>query len=61
MNADTVLAFWFEETAPAAWWKVDPAFDAAIRQRFGALHRAAAQGELWSWRATPAVLHLQPR
>ena len=54
MNADTVLAFWFEETAPAAWWKVDPAFDATIRQRFGALHRAAALGELWSWRATPA-------
>lgn len=53
MNPDTLLAFWFEETPPAAWWKVDPTFDAAIRQRFGPLHRAAVQGELWAWRSTP--------
>ncbi len=53
MTPDTVLAFWFEEIEPRQWWAVDAAFDAVIRTRFGALHRAAAQGELWAWRATP--------
>ncbi len=53
MTPDTVLAFWFEEIEPRQWWAVDAAFDAAIRTRFGALHRAAAQGELWAWRSTP--------
>lgn len=50
---DQVLAFWFDEIEPAQWWKVDPAFDAAIAARFGALHRAAHAGELWAWRAEP--------
>ena len=47
---DDILRFWFDETKPAQWWKVDPAFDAAIAQRFGALHAAAVQGELSGWR-----------
>lgn len=51
---DAVLQFWFEATAPAAWWRKDPAFDALIRQRFAALHAQAARCELWAWRATPA-------
>lgn len=50
---DTVLQFWFEEIDPAQWWRVDPAFDAALAQRFGALHAAAQAGELWSWRGEP--------
>ena len=50
-SADAVLRFWFEEIAPAQWWKVDPDFDEALRVRFGALHRAACQGECWPWRA----------
>ncbi len=45
-----VLAFWFTETNPGQWWKVDPAFDELIRQRFGTLLSQAAQGELYSWR-----------
>ncbi len=53
MTAHDVLAFWFEEITPAQWWKVDPAFDAAIDTRFGVLHAQAAQAELWAWRATP--------
>ena len=48
---DAVLHYWFDEIAPAAWFKVDPAFDAAIRARFGALHARALAGELWGWRA----------
>lgn len=46
----TVLDFWFVECRPAQWWKVDPAFDALIAQRFGDLHRSAALGELFAWR-----------
>lgn len=50
---DTVLRFWFEETQPAQWWKVDPEFDALVRSRFGALHEQAARCECFTWRATP--------
>jgi uncharacterized protein (DUF924 family) len=37
-----VLEFWFEETKPEQWFKKDPAFDAAIRRRFLALHEVLA-------------------
>lgn len=47
---EQVLDFWFVETKPQQRWKVDPAFDAAIRNRFGDLHLAANRGELWPWR-----------
>ena len=50
---DDVLAFWFEQTAPARWWASDPAFDALIRRRYGALLQQAARGELYAWRTTP--------
>lgn len=50
-SPDTVLAFWFEEITPEAWWKADPAFDALIRNRFSDLLAQASQGELFSWRA----------
>jgi len=48
-----VLAFWFEDIRPAQRWKVDPAFDELIRNRFGALHEQAKRCELFGWRATP--------
>ena len=47
-----VLSFWFEETEPKRWWKVDPAFDDLVRQRFSRLLQQAAQGELYEWRAS---------
>lgn len=50
---DAVLSFWFQEATPAQWWKVDPAFDERVRQRFGALHEQALRCELFAWRATP--------
>ncbi len=53
MTPDAVLDFWFTEITPAQWWKVDAAFDAALAERFGALHAGAVQGELHAWRATP--------
>ncbi|MBS0556932.1 MAG: DUF924 domain-containing protein [Proteobacteria bacterium] len=54
MTADDVLRFWFEDTAPQQWWRRDPAFDQAIRTRFGELHAAACRVELGSWRVTAA-------
>jgi uncharacterized protein (DUF924 family) len=47
-----VLDFWFREIDPAQWWRVDPAFDELIRSRFRELHRQAAAGEMFGWRAT---------
>jgi len=48
-----VLQFWFHEVSPAQWWKVDPAFDRLIAERFGPLHEQAIQAELFEWRADP--------
>jgi uncharacterized protein (DUF924 family) len=48
-----VLQFWFHEVTPAQWWKVDPAFDRLIAERFGPLHQQACQGELFEWRTDP--------
>ena len=36
--AGEVLKFWFEESRAADWFRKSDAFDAAIRERFGALH-----------------------
>ena len=48
-----VLQFWFHEVSPAQWWKVDPAFDRLIAERFGPLHEQACKAELYEWRADP--------
>lgn len=48
-----VLGFWLREIGRKGWFRTDPAVDQAIRDRFGALHQAAARGDLDSWRATP--------
>lgn len=48
-----VLQFWFHEVTPAQWWKVDPAFDRLIAERFGELHQQACKAELFDWRADP--------
>lgn len=50
---ETLLQFWFEETSPAQWWRVDPAFDRLIVQRFSVLHERATRCELFDWRADP--------
>lgn len=54
--ARDVLAFWFGDApfAPRpAWFTKDAAFDALIRERFGALVEAALRGELDAWQAEP--------
>ena len=35
------------------WWRKDPAFDAMLRERFGALLDEGARGELDGWARTP--------
>ena len=53
INSESVLQFWFKEITPAQWWKVDPAFDSLVAERFGEIHAQAARSELFAWRATP--------
>ncbi len=50
---ERVLQFWFHEIVPAQWWKVDPAFDRLIAERFSELHASATRSELSAWRAEP--------
>ena len=50
---DFVLKFWFDELEPNDWFEKNPATDALIRSRFGALHDRTRQCELYSWRTTP--------
>ncbi len=53
-----VLSFWFgmvdelgqsPDDRAARWWKKDPEFDAALRDRFGELHESITEGELEGW------------
>ena len=46
--AAEVIAFW-REAGPARWYAKDDQFDADIRDKFSALHHAAARGELPGW------------
>jgi uncharacterized protein (DUF924 family) len=50
---ESILDFWFKEITPAQMWKVDPAFDRLIADRFGDIHEQATRAELFTWRATP--------
>ena len=59
-EADAVLDFWFGAadssefgSARKAWFSKDAAFDATIRERFGALVERALRGELESWADAP--------
>jgi uncharacterized protein (DUF924 family) len=48
-----VLEFWFDPAAEVHWFDRDEAFDAHVRQRFGATLEAAERDELDDWAATP--------
>lgn len=59
-HASQVLDFWFGAPGEshylqtrAEWFRKDAAFDALIRQRFGALIESALRGELAGWAAQP--------
>ena len=51
MKPSDVVTFW-TEAGPRAWYKKSQAFDDQIRERFEALHHAAARGELDDWAKT---------
>ena len=55
-----MLDFWFGAPGSDAagtlrreWWRKDPAFDAEVRRRFGALVERALRGELDDWAREP--------
>lgn len=48
-----VLAFWFEETAPAQWFQRNTAFDREIRERFLMTYDMAADGLCRDWSREP--------
>ena len=48
ITADDILGFW-HEAGPEAWYKQDDGFDAAIRDRFGAIWQAFYEGEMSDW------------
>ena len=48
-SVSDVIAFWFEESKPEQWYKKDPDFDDAIRERFEDSIVAALAGRLDNW------------
>lgn len=46
---EDILTFWFEEAGPSKWFEKDEAFDAEIRERFGAVTHQARDGKLETW------------
>jgi uncharacterized protein (DUF924 family) len=53
--ATGILGFWFGDgtLARAEWFRKDPVFDAAIRERFGAAVERALEGAFAAWAAEP--------
>jgi len=54
MQPNDVLAFWFDQP-PVNWFRKNAAFDAVIRERFGATIDAALAGGLRDWDAQGAA------
>lgn len=53
-TVEDVLGFWFDgDRARPEWFRKDAAFDAQVRERFGATIAAALAGELDAWSASP--------
>tara|TARA_R110001606_G_scaffold204022_1_gene352060 strand:+ start:45 stop:611 length:567 start_codon:yes stop_codon:yes gene_type:complete len=49
ITPENIYDFWFVETDPKSWFEKDPAFDAAIRNRFAPAIAAAREGRLRHW------------
>jgi uncharacterized protein (DUF924 family) len=54
VTPEEVLAFWLDECSPADWYRNDPAFDALIRERFGAAWQEAIEGAYGLWLTYPS-------
>ena len=50
MHFQKIIDFWFNELPTSAHFRKDPELDQLIASEFGAVHHAAAAGELYSWR-----------
>jgi uncharacterized protein (DUF924 family) len=48
-----VLAFWFEEIAPAQWFQKNDSFDQEIKERFFVTYEMAAEGLCREWEKEP--------
>ena len=46
MEYTEIINFWFNEIDTSLWFKKNEEFDQLLRDRFSAVHRSAAQGEL---------------
>jgi uncharacterized protein (DUF924 family) len=46
-----VLDFWFAPSSKVHWFEPSEAFDRAVAERLGELHRHAASGDLEKWRS----------
>ena len=53
MEYAEIVHFWFDEIDTSLWFKKNETFDQQLRDRFSSVHRAAAAGELYSWRGNP--------
>lgn len=52
-EARSVLKFWFVECSPEQWFKKDPEFDRAVKERFEDLRARALAGAYDGWMETP--------
>jgi uncharacterized protein (DUF924 family) len=48
-----IIQFWFSPETQPHWFLASEAFDASVRERFGALSELANAGELDDWAKTP--------
>lgn len=53
ISAEAVISFWYSTEMRERWFSSTPALDAEIRDRFDALWRRAAAGELDDWKNRP--------
>lgn len=52
MDAQSVHNFWFKELVPEQWFIQSRHLDQTLTERFGAVHKVAARGQLTHWRET---------
>ena len=52
-SKQSIVEFWFEETAPQQWFQVNPEFDQTITDRFLDTYHLAAQGQCDDWKMDP--------
>ena len=54
IGPEEVLGFWLDEVGPEGWYKVDPALDAQILEKFEAAWEGAMEGNYSLWLTYPS-------